>query len=107
MQFTEVVGSVYYMAPKVLKRNYGPEVDFWSAGVILYVHSPLRRELRCPRELGSGGVGRPRANSAGRPTAPPAGGGDLLVASAGLGAFSTDDAISGVAHVLRLLSYRA
>ncbi|KAG6533950.1 hypothetical protein ZIOFF_007829 [Zingiber officinale] len=36
-RFSDIVGSPYYMAPEVLKRNYGPEIDIWSTGVILYI----------------------------------------------------------------------
>ncbi|KAF6147891.1 hypothetical protein GIB67_014471 [Kingdonia uniflora] len=35
--FSDIVGSAYYIAPEMLSMNYGPEVDIWSAGVILYI----------------------------------------------------------------------
>ena len=36
-RLSEIVGSPFYMAPEVFKRSYGPEIDVWSAGVILYI----------------------------------------------------------------------
>ncbi|KAF6165424.1 hypothetical protein GIB67_017906 [Kingdonia uniflora] len=36
-RLTKMVESPYYMAPEVLKQNYGPEVNVKSAGVIRYI----------------------------------------------------------------------
>ena len=32
----KIVGSLYYLAPEVLDKNYNEKCDLWSCGVIMY-----------------------------------------------------------------------
>lgn len=46
--FHQFVGTCYYMAPEVFKRNYGMEADMWSIAVVCAFKIPNKREPRRP-----------------------------------------------------------
>lgn len=33
----QMVGSCFYMAPEVIRKNYNRSCDLWSAAIILYI----------------------------------------------------------------------
>lgn len=35
--FSIPLGTIYYIAPEVLRRNYDRRADIWSCGVIFYL----------------------------------------------------------------------
>lgn len=37
LAMAQVVGTCYYVAPEVFKKNYGRAADMWSLGVVIYM----------------------------------------------------------------------
>lgn len=36
-KLTTKIGTPYYIAPEVIKKNYDQKCDIWSLGVIMYI----------------------------------------------------------------------
>lgn len=36
-KLTKKIGTPYYIAPEVLKRNYNEKCDVWSIGVLMFI----------------------------------------------------------------------
>ena len=50
---SELAGSLYYVAPEVLLRRYGPPADVWSAGVLMHVLLSGTLPFLAPTEAGT------------------------------------------------------
>jgi len=62
---TQEMGTIYYIAPEVFRKNYNEKCDLWSCGVILYTmlcgHPPFRgkkeEEIKTKILNGEGNIG--------------------------------------------------
>jgi calcium-dependent protein kinase len=46
----DLVGTVSYMAPEIIKGYFTDKCDVWSCGVIFYILLTSKSPFRCPKK---------------------------------------------------------